>query len=90
MTRAEIEALAERITLATMDRDQIEDRTAFNAAHPEAAEDRRWIADRYRELNRTLYPPEAGCQAIREWIAGVLIGTFGVEDHAGAETSAPS
>jgi hypothetical protein len=49
MTRAEIEALAERITLATMPRQQVdfEGRDAWLIAHPEAASDRRWIAERY-------------------------------------------
>jgi hypothetical protein len=89
MTRAEIEALTERIVLATMDRDQIEDRAAFDAAHPEAAEGRRWIAERYRELGWTEYYPESEIRAKVEWIAGVLIETFGVEDHAGSP-SVPS
>jgi hypothetical protein len=80
-TRAEIEVLAERIVLATMDRDQIEDRAALSAAHPEAAEGRRWIADRYRELKRTLYPPEPEHRARVEWIAGVLAEAFGVEEN---------
>jgi hypothetical protein len=91
-SRAEIEALAERIVLATMPRQQVdfEDREDWLTAHPVAAMDRRWIADRFRELNRTLRWPETEQRAIRDWLTIVLANAFRATDHAGAETSEPS
>lgn len=91
-SRAEIEGLAERIVLATMPRQQVdfEGRDAWLAAHPKATADRKWIADRFRELNRTLRWPETEQRAIRDWLTIVLTNAFRATDHAGAETSAPS
>jgi hypothetical protein len=82
MTRAEIEALARRIVLATIGREAIGPLDgptceAFEAAHPEAAEGRRRIAGRYRELSRAEYWPESEIRAKAEWVAGVLAEAFG-------------
>jgi hypothetical protein len=81
MTRAEVEALAGRIVLATMPRQQVdfEGRDAWLIAHPEAAADRKWIADRFRTLSRSLRWPETEQRAIRDWLTGVLTEAFGVE-----------
>jgi hypothetical protein len=83
MTRSEIESLAERIVLATMPRQQVdfEGREDWLAMHPVAAVDRKWIADRFRELNRTLRWPETEQRAIRDWLTIVLANAFGVEEN---------
>jgi hypothetical protein len=90
-TRAEIEVLTERIVLATMPRQQVdfEGRDAWLIAHPEAATDRKWIADRFRALSRSLRWPETEQRAIRDWLTNVLAEAFGTNDHAGSP-SVPS
>jgi hypothetical protein len=86
-SRAEIEALAERIVLATMGTIGYSpiaytDEDAASDWFRQAEVDRRRIAERYESFRPSpvLFMSHAE-QARAEWIAGVLAETFGVEEN---------